>query len=377
MNGLNRATSDGRVRDEDAPAPRQLDRAESLVAKLLNWFRLDVALRQIQSPPPTQRFRALEQRARYVARIADRAIEPRRPLENGQGEALACELYRQSIYWALCARRELQTSGSQGTGVVHDASPPATQEAGFPEDPRQVFERPLEASELWARTDPKLVALFAGGKGEAALIDELLAKCDYRTFAELEPSAQVRLAWRLKAVTNSLLPCIDPASSEIRKARARHIARIGLLVVGVAVAVLTVAQLAESWRWRNDLARGAAWLASSTYPEWGCASPQQDCAGPYFFSTQEEDAPWIEFDLGGLHQISRIQIVNRKDCCAERAAPLLVEVSGDKRQWKEVARHTNSFGTWNVRLEPTRARWLRLSAQKRTNLHLRRVRIAP
>lgn len=152
--------------------------------------------------------------------------------------------------------------------------------------------------------------------------------------------------------------------------------------IGVPFVLLVIVALAGGSAWREaQNARGTRfpWRASSTFSaEQGCVSPSQQCAETrFFFSTNHEQSPWIEFDLGRQGRVSHVKVRNRSDCegCAERALPLVVEVSDDRRTWKEVARKTDSFEEWTASFPPKQARWLRLKAEKRTFLHLKQVRI--
>lgn len=121
------------------------------------------------------------------------------------------------------------------------------------------------------------------------------------------------------------------------------------------------------------------WEASSKFPaEKGCESPHQECAETrFFFCTDNENRPWIRFDLGKTRSVSRVTVKNRTDCagCAERAVPLVIEVSEDGENWKEIARQAETFEEWKAKFPPAQARWLRLRAEKRTFLHLQQVRI--
>jgi hypothetical protein len=122
------------------------------------------------------------------------------------------------------------------------------------------------------------------------------------------------------------------------------------------------------------------WRTSSVYGrEKGCSSPQQKCEEVrFFFCTNEQQNPWIEFDLGENFQVSRVKIDNRIDCtgCSRRAAPLIVEVSHDKTTWIEVAKRERPFDEWDAKFPKQKARWIRLRVPRRTYFHLKQVRIS-
>ena len=106
-------------------------------------------------------------------------------------------------------------------------------------------------------------------------------------------------------------------------------------------------------------------------------SPAQQCeeSPDYFMHTQDEHDPWLEFDLGSAQRVSAVRVDNRTDCCSERTAPLVVEVSTDHQKWRAVARRDAVFSSWLGTFSPTDARWVRLRLDKQAPLHLTGVRI--
>jgi hypothetical protein len=91
------------------------------------------------------------------------------------------------------------------------------------------------------------------------------------------------------------------------------------------------------------------------------------------FHTDEDSSPWFELDLLQRHRLHSFEIENRRDCCADRAVPLVVEVSDDRRAWTEVARRDTLFAVWSGRLEGVTARWVRVRVDRKSFLHLERV----
>jgi hypothetical protein len=72
-----------------------------------------------------------------------------------------------------------------------------------------------------------------------------------------------------------------------------------------------------------------------------------------------------------------VRVRNRRNCCSERAVPLVVEVSTDNEHWLEVTRNEQDFSEWKGSFAPVQARWVRLRVPRKTVLHLRRVRVLP
>lgn len=126
----------------------------------------------------------------------------------------------------------------------------------------------------------------------------------------------------------------------------------------------------------RDLAKGRQWSASSKWD--GCELEKHRCGSTptdLFVHTTEEDNPWIEMDLGAVHDISEIFVKNRQDCCRERAVPLAVELSNDRKTWRLVARKVDAFSTWKEHISHARARYVRLRVERRSLIHLEKVEI--
>jgi uncharacterized membrane protein len=127
-----------------------------------------------------------------------------------------------------------------------------------------------------------------------------------------------------------------------------------------------------------NLAARAHWRASSAYPYEGSAQTGIGEHWPVaghniFFHTREENSPWIEFDLGKEAVVHRFEVVNRGDCCQERAVPLVVEIGTDAAHWVEVANRTQVFSTWSEDFAPQSARYVRFRVPRETVLHFASV----
>jgi hypothetical protein len=200
-----------------------------------------------------------------------------------------------------------------------------------------------------------------------------LASGDFVSTAELSMDEQRNARLALQATVEASLRTLDEPDRRTKALGFQRAWRLGLLVLLLGLGGGKLWSLLF-----GDLAAGREWLASSNYGSGGCASPAQTCLGndAYFFHTAVEDHnPWIEFDLTADELVSVVKVDNRQDCCAERAAPLLVEVSRDHQGWQPVAQRDAVFSSWRASFEPVRARWVRLRAPQGGPLHLSRVRI--
>ena len=125
-----------------------------------------------------------------------------------------------------------------------------------------------------------------------------------------------------------------------------------------------------------DLAAGRPWQASSRHA--GCDLQQHMC-GPtpvkIFFHTDEDDQPWVQFDLGPHTRFSHVELINRSDSGIDRAFPVVIESSNDAKKWKELARRDTSYSTWRADFAPTTARYVRARVLKRTWFHLEGFRV--
>ena len=159
--------------------------------------------------------------------------------------------------------------------------------------------------------------------------------------------------------------------------RYERVVRLGSLVILAAVLALGAKWWADGREVKRDLARGKRWRASSRYGSEGCVSPAQQCRSEFFFSTNEQADPWLEIDLGTEVSFSDVRVLNREDCCGERALPLIVELRSEAEPYHEVARRTSAFVSWDATFAVTKARFVRLRVPRWTDLHLRRVLVFP
>jgi hypothetical protein len=314
-------------------------RLAELPSRVFEFFWRGDALkrRRDEVDRTSERAFLLAQRARATADAADLALSarPQEPLS----EAIACELYRQSAFWAACALADGQR---HSLGRRYDAA-------------------------VWALLD-ETTRCALGGLLEASFVD----------FVELPADEQNEARVSLQTLARTLLSKFGDLHTvrAIHQQRLRRLLALASALVCAGLVGLGVEQLREDSR---ELASGKSWHASSNYGG-GCQSPQQDCKGNsgYFFHTMPNDEnPSIEFDLVTTQPITRVEVENRKDCCFERASPLVVEVSVDHRTWTQAARHDGEFANWRATFPPIPTRWLRLRVLRTTALHLNRVRVFP
>jgi hypothetical protein len=176
-------------------------------------------------------------------------------------------------------------------------------------------------------------------------------------------------------VLRALLETLDAARAAVRSVLWRRVAMLGAVVAllsSLAVGIALIVSPPEG----PDLGVGKTWQTSSTYPGFaGAGTKQKNPSEGAFFSTGEDSNPWWSLDLRAPTRIGGATVVNRSDCCPDRAIPLALELSTDGQTWREVARRTEPFRTWSPSFAATNARFVRLRALRRTYLHLKDVRI--
>ncbi len=348
---------------------------------------------------------ANEKRARTAAELARRALEPPEPFPDGPPDAIACGLYHQSIVWALKALAQL-TGANAGTAV----SPAAKEEAGkaSPATPKPVSgdegegegegeatadeaekrapgtgstsetsREPLDVEKasveaLWQAGKPdQLLADCNVANEEVADVRAIVARSSFEDYAYLSNDEQVRWARKLRIVAEGLLYGLEVSTGRYNPPWLARTLRVGLLLA-ILIGLVWGGVSVKEWLTELDnIARGKPWVISSTYPA-GCRSPAQQCleSPNFFFHTQEQNQPWMEIDLGSPQTFTSVKIKNRQDCCAERAVPLVLEVSSDGQHWKQLARKNEVFATWHPEFPPVTARWVRLRVARKSILHL-------
>ena len=184
----------------------------------------------------------------------------------------------------------------------------------------------------------------------------------------------------LNAAGGVAVLCTIGAAAVVETARSSRRAAKLVWVVGAAFAVGVSFQLL--WpllldlRDGPDLADGRPWTASSIGIR--CEPASRNCGGRdrgVFFHTDLETSPWLRIDLGSNTEVSTVKIHNRRDCCSERAVPLLIELSNDGLSWRQVSRREDPFYEWRASFEPQIAKYVRMRVERRSVLHFEHVSV--
>jgi len=296
------------------------------------WLLRSEAMREAHAAAdvPAARRRAQAQ-AQLLTEVARRVAEPVDALPSGSYAAVQLGLCRDATYWALVA-------------LQLDDEPPAR-----------------DLATLWARTPAERLARAAGGPDGAESVRRALV--DGVPAYSLDTAEAV--ASLARDFTTALVADLDAPQRRVERLSMQRWLRIGLvaavlLVVGYAGRVLALGP---------NLLEGKPFQASSAY---AACVPITNCEG-LLFHTNQENNPWVEFDLGTPRAMKRIEVTNRADCCADRAAPLVVEISTDRTTWTEVARREQEFFVWKTSFPRTVGRYIRLRTLRPTQFHLKEV----
>lgn len=316
--------------------------SDTFVGRFFDWFWQRETIRENQKRVEAKSHRRtkLEQYAMTSSEAGNRALHPVTPLRSGSGEVVSALLHKESI------RATLQALGSSLDGLAKD------------EDLRAQVTRTLPQSVSFERlcelvTDP-------------SNIDEVEGNLRVRS-AEAEA---------LAGAARALLEVARTPERRLQQAFARRFLRSGVAVLLLALAVIVGAEAGVRLMQGPNLAEGKPWRASSAYR--GFSANAGICNGNktrIFFHTNREQEPWVELDLGGPTLIARVDVRNRRDCCRDRSFPLAVESSLDGQAWQELGRQTEPFSKWTLEFGPTKARYVRAKALKRTFLHLESVEV--
>jgi hypothetical protein len=276
--------------------------------------------------------------------LADRAYDPVDPLRAGSSLGLSISLYREAVYFALLAHDERFSGADLAT--------------------------------LFSTLPQDLLQFAAGGAEELRAVKLALVERSFVQTAELPIEALPRDAKLAREFAHALVRAKLAPETRVGSLLLQRAVRsffFALLTVAVIVGGIVAVQRLTA---KPDLAAGKPWRASSALDK--CKPQEHYCASArtdIFFCTIEEPNPWVEIDLGQATTFSEIEVVNRSDCCPDRAVPLAAEVSLDQSTWREVARRQDTFSVWRAKFAPQKARYVRLRALRRTILHLEKVSV--
>jgi len=317
-------------------------RKPGLFGRTFEWFWRGRAFKALKGAALTEGDAALMARARVLFELGERARKPAEPLP-APGLPAAAELYREAAFFAVRALNGPQAG---------DGSSP------------------------WQALEGERLVRIAGRDLTRADVEQRVEADDFAALWNLPKELQGVRAEELRRIARGLL---DELSWRTRARDAlwiQRLVRIGLVFAVALFTAIGLRVLFDHQEQARDLAAGKPWTTSSSSGGLGCQSPLQLCAESpdFFFHTQEERNPWVEIDLGAATHFSAVRVINRRDCCFDRALPLVVEVSADHEHYREIGRRVAPFSSWLLEA-PADARYVRIRIAGRNILHLAQVRV--
>ncbi len=279
--------------------------------------------------------------AQIAYEAAERVFYPTEPFVTGEPTPMALPLYQQAAHFALCA--------------LTDSGPDEPVDRLLDKAPAEIL-----ADAKSADLDSQRLKEWLVEKSTASLWD--LPADDQRVHVE-----------RLKTVTHAWIARLEQRQKAVANVLLRRIIRTGLLALMLVVVIASTSLWVREKLRPPNLAIGKPFVTSSAWGTLGTQGVVPAAPEPFFFHTSEEQNPWIEIDLQSDQDIVAFDVLNRKDCCKDRAVPLIAEGSTDRVTWQELARAPAVFSTWNMKIAKTKLRYFRLRIGRANSLHLSHV----
>lgn len=280
-------------------------------------------------------------RAKAALATGNLVREPSDPVRKKLASAHAAAFYSEALFWAFWSFQP-DISGPTAEALWTEDSALA-REFGF------AAERAAEVKKLFST--PQLGVVLAE-----------------QTESEQEAAAAV--------LKRAAVVAIDVRERPLRALEALTLKALARIVLTVLLLAGVVGAAVYFRPQKANIAAGKPWTTSSS--AFDCHPAQGECGGVktrIFFHTKEEQDPWLQYDLGSKTQVSALRIENRQDGEGARAVPLVVEVSDDASQFKEVARRTEDFSVWKPSFSKVTTRYVRLRVPRKSMLHLDDVEI--
>ena len=222
--------------------------------RLLEWFWLGVRMADAKRARGNMAGRAQEltRRARVSAQCASNLLEGVERDVDRTG-ALACDLFRQSAYWALRALALVQASE------------------------RNVAE---PSGSLWTAASEAVILRAAdeNANDKLAMLKRAVDAGSFVEFAEMPSEARNSLLQTLRQCAEALLTELDRPARAMELVWLQRALRIGMVFTLLGALVLAKSRVSEATENRRDIATGKPWRQSSRFENAGCEPPHQSCS---------------------------------------------------------------------------------------------------
>jgi len=211
---------------------------------------------------------------------------------------------------------------------------------------------------------------------ERKLVDQVLAADGLDQLAQLPKDRRASAGKALAKVASKLYEELEREANRVASVLYMRWLRILGAVAVVLILVGVVYGAIRRSATGPNLALGAKVTLSSNSKTYG-VPPERAVDGDrneLGFHTNNEKNAWVQLDLGSEKRIRKVVVYNRTSN-SQRAVPLIVEVSKDRRNWDEVAKRDEDFAIWTAEFSPKKARYVRLKLQDRNFLHLAEIEV--
>ncbi len=211
---------------------------------------------------------------------------------------------------------------------------------------------------------------------ERQLVDQILAPDGLDQLAKLPPDRRSTAGKALTKVASKLYEELEREANRVSSVLYMRWFRIlGVVVVILAIVGAIYGMVQRSVTGPN-LALGAQVSLSSNSKHYG-VPPERAVDGnrnDLGFHTNNQKNAWVQLDLGSEKRIRKVVAYNRSTN-PQRAVPLVVEVSKDRRKWDEVAKREEEFAIWTADFSSKKVRYVRLRLLGKNFLHLNEVEV--
>ncbi len=233
----------------------------------------------------------------------------------------------------------------------------------------------LVSEETWQRALTLPVVEHAWSEltgGEQSAVRAVLGDDAEFSLVHASESQRERVASGLRRFSALLAAPLDDDANAVPELRWKRWKRLTLALLVLAALVLGV-----TLRSKPNLALHRPVSVTSQFGDAGKDHSLLVDGNRTTLGCHTESLPnqHVTIDLGESRAIQRVVVANRGDCCAERAVPLLLEVSDDGEHFRKLAERLDTFDIWNETGLATRARYVRLRLLATNFLHLAEVEV--
>jgi hypothetical protein len=208
-----------------------------------------------------------------------------------------------------------------------------------------------------------------------ARVREALASRDALYFDRLPAEDAERARWALDRAAAMLRRRVEARSlTNVRGTRWGRIAAVVLIVGYAAVVIVRAAVLPKN----IALNRPVHPSSRRVNPPDGHELVDGEIGTSYGVHTNNENEPNVVIDLQDRYWIDTVKVYNRVDGWFDDCLPLVVELSQDGKQWDEIGRREEHFGTdppWIVSGRGKPASFVRIKVARNSYLALSEVEV--